>query len=71
MKRLLAPLLVLLAATQLRAAIEVGSSIEGLAGPEDYPALATALAARGWSTEDVAAVTHGNLLRFLRAALPA
>jgi len=51
--------------------LEVGSSIEGLAGPEDYPALATALAARGWSTEDVAAVTHGNLLRFLRAALPA
>jgi len=51
--------------------LEVGSSIEGLAGPEDYPALANALAARGWSADDVAAVTHENLLRFLRASLPA
>jgi membrane dipeptidase len=50
--------------------LETGSSIEGLAGPEDYPALADALAARGWSTEDIDAVTHRNLLRFLRSSLP-
>jgi membrane dipeptidase len=50
--------------------LEVGSSIEGLAGPEDYPALAETLADRGWSADDIDAVTHRNLLRFLRAALP-
>jgi len=50
--------------------LEVGSSIDGLAGPEDYPALRDALAARGWSGDDIDAVTHRNLLRFLRAALP-
>ena len=51
--------------------LEAGSSIEGLAGPEDYPALIAALAERGWSETDIDAVTHGNLFRFLRNALPA
>ena len=43
--------------------------IEGLVGPEDYPTLVAALERRGWPMEDVAAVTSGNLLRFLRSAL--
>ena len=51
--------------------LEPGSAIEGLAGPEDYPALGPALLARGWSEHDVAAIASGNLLRFLRRALPA
>jgi membrane dipeptidase len=51
--------------------LELGSSIEGLAGPEDYPALVAALRDRGWNETDVDAVTHGNLLRFLEGALPA
>lgn len=50
--------------------LETGSSIEGLAGPEDYPALLTALAARGWSDGDIDSVAHRNLLGFLRTALP-
>jgi membrane dipeptidase len=50
--------------------MELGSSLEGLAGPEDYPALVEALRARGWGDEDVAAVMGGNLLRFLAKALP-
>ena len=49
----------------------VGSSIEGLAGPEDYPALDEKLADRGWSAEDIEAVTHRNLFRFLQTSLPA
>jgi microsomal dipeptidase-like Zn-dependent dipeptidase len=53
------------------AGLELGSSIEGLAGPEDYPALTGALLRRGWAQPDVDAVTHANLLRHLRAALPA
>ena len=51
--------------------LEEGSAIEGLAGPEDYPALGAALAERGWPTRDIDAVTSANLLRFLRRALPA
>jgi membrane dipeptidase len=47
------------------------AALEGLAGPEDYPALEAALRARGWADGDVAAVMGGNLLRFLRRALPA
>jgi membrane dipeptidase len=50
--------------------LEPGSSIQGLAGPEDYPALLSALAARGWSDADIEAVACHNLLGFLRASLP-
>ena len=42
--------------------------IEALTGPEHYPALVEALDRRGWSAEEAAAVTGGNL-RFLRASL--
>jgi membrane dipeptidase len=50
--------------------LDPGTPITGLAGPEDYPALAAALAGRGHDEETVAAVLHGNLMRFLRRALP-
>ena len=46
-----------------------GLGIEGLTGSEHYPALVERLAARGWGEEEVAAVTAGNLLRFLRSSL--
>jgi len=46
-----------------------GMGIEGLVGSEDYPALIGGLDERGWSADNVAAVTSGNLLRFLRASL--
>lgn len=49
--------------------LEPGLGIEGLVGSEDYPRLGEALERRGWAAEDVTAVTSGNLLRFLRAAL--
>ena len=47
-----------------------GAGIEGLKGPEDYPVLLTALARRGWGATEIEAVASGNLLRFLRSALP-
>ncbi len=47
-----------------------GAGIEGLKGPEDYPNLVDALVLRGFAEDDIAAVTHGNLLGFLRGALP-
>jgi len=46
-----------------------GLGIEGLTGPEQYPALVERLQARGWTDAEVAAVTSGNLLRFLRNSL--
>jgi membrane dipeptidase len=51
------------------AGVTPGMGIEGLVGPQDYPGLVSALERRGWDAEEVAAVTSGNLLRFLRAAL--
>jgi membrane dipeptidase len=51
--------------------LETGSSIDGLAGPEDYPALLAALREHGWRDEDVEAVAGRNLLEFLHRALPA
>ncbi len=50
--------------------LEPGAGIEGLKGPEDYPALLAALSARGWSAADIGAVTRDNLLAFLRRSLP-
>jgi membrane dipeptidase len=46
-----------------------GLGLEGLVGPEDYPALVEGLERRGWTGKQVAAVTSGNLLRFLRTSL--
>ena len=47
-----------------------GTTIEGLSGPEEYPALVEALQARGWDADRQHALLSGNLLRFLREALP-
>jgi len=49
--------------------LEPGVGIDGLVGPEDYPNLVAGLDRRGWSATDIAAVTRGNLLRFLRTSL--
>jgi membrane dipeptidase len=46
-----------------------GAGIDGLTGPECYPRLVDALAARGWAQPEVDAVTSRNLLGFLRKAL--
>lgn len=51
--------------------LEEGTTIEGLAGPEDYPALVEALRARGWEGERLDGLLSRNLLRFLREVLPA
>jgi membrane dipeptidase len=51
------------------AGLEPGVGLDGLVGPEDYPNLLSGLERRGWSQEDIVAVTRGNLLRFLRASL--
>lgn len=50
--------------------LQPGQGIDGLTGSKDYPALIAALQRRGWAADDVAAVTHRNLLEFLRASLP-
>jgi membrane dipeptidase len=50
--------------------LEEGTTIEGLAGPEDYPALTEALRKRGWDGERLEGLLSANLIRFLRAALP-
>jgi membrane dipeptidase len=50
--------------------LELGSALEGLAGPEDYPALGAGLRSRGWSQPDTDAVMGGNLLALLRRSLP-
>ena len=46
------------------------ASIEGLAGPEDYPNLVTALRERGYDGDRLEAILSGNLERFLGGALP-
>jgi membrane dipeptidase len=45
--------------------------VEGLAGPEDYPALVDALRCRGYDGDVLDGILSGNLLRLLRRALPA
>jgi membrane dipeptidase len=55
-------------------ALEVGGgrlAIRELVGPADYPALLDALRSRGYEGERLDAIAHGNLLRVLRAGLPA
>jgi membrane dipeptidase len=46
-------------------------ALEGLAGPEDYPALVDALRRRGFDGEDLEAILAGNLVDLLRRGLPA
>lgn len=57
-------------AATLPPGLDIGQSVTGLEGPADYPALADALRARGHDDATVDAVLHGNLVRFLRRALP-
>ena len=45
-------------------------ALEGFAGPEDYPALVTALRERGYDGERLDAILNANWLRVLRAAFP-
>jgi membrane dipeptidase len=49
--------------------LEPGTGIDGLTGPECYPALVEVLVRRGWAEGDVEAVTSGNLLGLLRRTL--
>jgi membrane dipeptidase len=48
-----------------------GTTIAGLSGPDEYPALVAALRERGWGGDRLEGVLSGNLLRFLRESLPA
>jgi membrane dipeptidase len=52
------------------AGLQAGAGIEGLKGPEDYPALLETMRSRGWNASDLEAVAARNLLGFLRHALP-
>ncbi len=55
---------------QVTSGLEPGTPVTGLAGPSDYPALAHGHRRRGHDAAAIAAVLHGNLLRFLARALP-
>lgn len=48
--------------------LQPGAGIDGLTGPECYPALVEALRARGWDEETIDRVMHRNLVGFLRSA---
>jgi membrane dipeptidase len=48
---------------------DLAAVVPGLAGPADLPALAVALADRGFSEPDVAAVMGGNLRRLLNESI--
>jgi membrane dipeptidase len=55
---------------QFGSKLQPGTPVTGLEGPQDYPAVADGLRRRGHDESTVAAVLHGNLLRFLRRTLP-
>jgi membrane dipeptidase len=46
-----------------------GDAVPGFRGPEDYPALVAALAARGYAADELEAILGGNLLRVIRRGL--
>jgi membrane dipeptidase len=46
-----------------------GDAVPGLAGPSDYPALAAAMAARGYDDAALQAILSGNLLRVVADGL--
>ena len=50
---------------------KVRLALEDFAGPEDYPALVSALRHRGYDGERLAAILSANWLRLLRAAFAA
>jgi microsomal dipeptidase-like Zn-dependent dipeptidase len=43
--------------------------LDGFTGPEHYPALIAGLRRRGYTGEELEAITHGNFLRVFGAAL--
>lgn len=45
------------------------AALDELEGPQDYPALVTALQARGYQGDDLAAILGGNVVRVLRDAV--
>jgi membrane dipeptidase len=47
------------------------SALDGLAAPEQFPSLATALRERGYDGERLESILRGNWLRVLEATLPA
>ena len=49
--------------------VEPGMAIDGLGGPEEYPALFEALRNRGYGEADLRAIASENLLRVLRRTL--
>ena len=60
----------LLKDTDMPEGVTLASAVEDLRGPEDFPRLADAMAARGWSTGRRSGVLHDNAVRFLSSALP-
>lgn len=60
----------LLKDTDMPDGVTLESAVEGLRGPEDFPRLAGAMTARGWSEGRTSGVLHGNALRLLTSALP-
>ncbi len=50
--------------------MDEGTTIAGLSGSEDYPALVAALRERGWAGAELDRLLSQNLLRFLRESLP-
>lgn len=48
--------------------VGIEATVEGLAGPRDYPRLFEALRGRGYSQPEIEALAGGNLLRFLAAS---
>src|SRR5207247_6343737 len=59
------------AAALLPDGTSIADPIQGLAGPEDYPALVEALRRRGYDGDALQSILSGNLLRVLRRGLPA
>jgi membrane dipeptidase len=54
----------------LPSGLEAGAPVTGFEGPHHYPALAAGLSRRGFDEARMSALLHGNLMRFLRRALP-
>jgi membrane dipeptidase len=50
--------------------VELDAAVEGLAGPEDYPALVSVLTSRGYAGDRLDAVLGANWLRLFRRGLP-
>jgi membrane dipeptidase len=56
--------------TLLPEGMTLADPVEGLAGPEDYPALVEELRRRGYDGDALDAILSGNLMRLLRRGLP-